>query len=51
MKHVRVRTFGETPENDMYVLNMAQEEKGSTFTASAFQKNRYLFRLRGNIIL
>lgn len=47
MKHVRVRTFGETPENDMYVLNMAQEERGSTFTASAYSKEPLFIPIPG----
>lgn len=47
MKQIRARTFGETPENDMYALNIEQAEKGSTFTASAFPKESLFIPIAG----
>lgn len=36
LKQVRLKTFGETPDNDLYPLHIHLEEKGSTFAVSGY---------------
>ena len=42
LKNVRLVTFGDSPENDAYPMELTLEERGSTFTTSIFP-NELLF--------
>ncbi|MBM7715816.1 UDP-N-acetylmuramoyl-tripeptide--D-alanyl-D-alanine ligase [Siminovitchia sp. FSL H7-0308] len=36
LKQTRLKTFGETPDNDLYPLHIQMEERGSTFVVSSY---------------